>query len=125
MGVEMGQGTILVVDDDQAILDFITEALQDDGYQVVTAVGAGALPVAADHQPDCILLDLQMPGMDGVEVSRRLRDQVATANIPIIVMSAKDRLKATTSHMQINDQLPKPFGLAQLYAVVKRWSGAA
>ncbi len=122
--MEMEQGTILVVDDDQAILDFITEALQEDGYQVVTAVGAGALPVAADRQPNCILLDLQMPGMDGEEVSRRLRGQVATAGIPIIVMSAKDRLSATTSRMQINDHLSKPFGLAQLYAVVKRWSAA-
>ncbi|HVC82464.1 MAG TPA: response regulator [Chloroflexota bacterium] len=120
-----GQGTILVVDDDPMILDFITEALEDDGYQVLTAVGAGALPVAAERQPDCILLDLQMPGMDGEEVSRRLRDQDATAEIPIIVMSAKDRLKATTSRMRINDQLSKPFGLSQLYTVVKRWSGGA
>ena len=120
-----GQGTILVVDDDPMILDFITEALQDDGYMVLTAVGEGALPVAAERQPDCILLDLQMPGMDGVEVSRRLRDQDSTAKIPIIVMSAKDRLKATTSRMRINDQLPKPFGLSQLYAVVRRWSGGA
>jgi len=120
-----GQGTILVVDDDPMILDFITEALQDDGYQVLTAVGAEALPVAAERQPDCILLDLQMPGMDGVEVSRRLRDQESTAKIPIIVMSAKDRLKATTARMRINDQLSKPFGLSQLYAVVRRWSGVA
>lgn len=124
MSMVKGQGTVLVVDDDPMILDFITEALTDDGYKVLTAVGAEALPVAADRQPDCILLDLQMPGMDGVEVSRRLRDQDSTAGIPIIVMSAKDRLQATTSRMQINDQLSKPFGLAQLYAVIRRWSGA-
>ncbi|MGH2411817.1 MAG: response regulator, partial [Chloroflexota bacterium] len=113
--------------DQDANVRLLEQMLSDAGYTRITSTmdPYEVCTLYRQNRYDLILLDLQMPGMDGVEVSRRLRGQDSTATIPIIVMSAKDRLKATTARMQINDQLSKPFGLAQLYAVVRRWSGAA
>ena len=119
------KGTVLVVDDDPDIIDFLETALEDAGYLVLAAVGAESLGVAHETQPDVILLDINMPGMNGVEVSQRLRDDPVTADIPIVVMSAQDRLQATGALMPVNDRLPKPFDLARLYDVVARWVAAA
>ncbi len=119
------QRCVLVVDDDAAIVDFLETALEDEGYQVRAAVGADALSLARILQPAVILLDINMPGMDGIEVSRRLRDNPATAPIPIIVMSAQDRLRTTGPLLPVNDRLPKPFDLAALYATVARWARMA
>ena len=121
----MAKGLVLVVDDDPFIVDFIETALEDEGYQVLTTVNGGALQLARDLHPDVILLDIMMPGMDGVEVSRRLRADPVTADIPIVVMSAQDRLRATAALMPINDRLPKPFDLERLYETVARWSQAS
>ncbi len=125
MGEGMLKGRVLVVDDDPDIIDFQEGALEDAGYLVLAAVGAEALGVAHETQPAVILLDINMPGIDGVEVSQRLRDDPVTAGIPIVVMSAQDRLRATGPLMPINDRLPKPFELARLYEVVARWVPAA
>jgi len=119
------QRRVLVVDDDAAIVDLLETALEDEGYQVLATVGAAALPLARDLQPAVILLDINMPGMDGIEVSRRLRADPATEHIPIIVMSAQDRLRATGPLMPVNDRLPKPFEIATLYAKVARWAEAS
>src|SRR5690349_12160385 len=98
---------VLVVDDDAAIRDMVTMALQDEGYEVVTAVGAQALAVARTVNPTVILLDIMMPDMDGIEVSRRLRADPATRNIPIIAMSATTVLSETASAMHADEHLPK------------------
>ncbi len=119
------QRRVLVVDDDAAIVDLLETALEDQGYQVFATVGAAAVPLARDLQPAVILLDINMPGMDGIEVSRRLRADPATEHIPIIVMSAQDRLRATGPLMPVNDRLPKPFEIATLYAKVARWAEAS
>ena len=118
----MGQATVLVVDDDADIVDFIQLALEDEGYHVLTAVNGAALALAQSQHPDLILLDIMMPGMDGVEVSRRLRADAATAGIPIIAMSAHSRLQATAAVMQADARLPKPFDLEHLYDVVAHWT---
>jgi CheY-like chemotaxis protein len=70
-----------------------------------------------------ILLDLQMPRMGGEEVCRRLRAEPATAAIPIILMSADDRLGAAARALGVEDRLPKPFKLSDLYVAVARWAG--
>lgn len=119
----MAKGTVLVVDDDPFIIDFLEAALEDEGYSVLATVDGDALQIAHDLHPDVILLDIMMPGMDGVEVSRRLRDDPATADIPIIVMSAQDRLRATAALMPVNDRLPKPFDLTKLFSTVAQWVG--
>lgn len=115
------KGTVLVVDDDPGIVSLLEVVLEDDGYSVLAAVGGAALQVAHDQHPDLVLLDIMMPGMDGVEVSQRLRADPQTADIPIVVMSAHDRLRATSSRMPVNDSLPKPFEMSDLCATVARW----
>jgi CheY-like chemotaxis protein len=117
----MAKGTVLVIDDDPAIVDFLEVALEDEGYRVLVAVDGEALQVAHDLRPNLILLDIMMPGMDGVEVSRRLRADPVTVGIPIVVMSAQDRLRATAALMPIDDRLPKPFALDRLFSTLDRW----
>jgi len=121
----ISKGTVLVVDDDPDIIDFLENALEDAGYLVLAAVGAESLGVAHETQPAVILLDINMPGMNGVEVSQRLRTNPMTADIPIVVMSAQDHLRTTGALMPVNDRRPKPFDLARLYDVVARWTAAA
>ena len=117
--------TVLVVDDDPCIVDFVRMALEDEGYTVVTAVSGHTMGVARDLRPAVILLDIAMPDMDGVEVSKCLRRDPRTAGIPIIVMSAQDRLRAVTALMPVNDRLPKPFELDHLYKKVAYWAAAS
>lgn len=121
----MEKGTVLVVDDDEAIIEFVQMALEDDGYRVLTAVNGAALQLAHDEHLDLILLDIMMPVMDGVEISRRLRADAHTANIPIVVMSAHSRLRSTAHTMQVDDRLSKPFELSDLYNTVERWASAS
>ena len=121
----MSDLTVLVVDDDPAIVCFLRQALEDEGYEVVSAVDGEALPLAHDLHPSVILLDVMMSSMDGLEVSLRLRADPVTALIPIIAMSAQHNLEATVARMPVNDRLPKPFELDQLYDTVARWAHAS
>ena len=121
----MGSATVLVVDDDEAIVEFLEMALTDLGYRVLSAVNGAALQIAHAERPSVILLDIMMPGMDGVEVSRRLRADPDTAAIPIIAMSAQERLDSTGTLMRVDDRLPKPFELRHLYETVGRWAAPA
>src|SRR5438093_6810631 len=118
----MCKATVLVVDDDSSIVEFLVDGLESEGYHVLATVDGKAVPLARNEHPDLILMDIVMPGMDGVEVSRRLREDPVTASIPIIAMSAHNRLQATLGLMPVNDRLEKPFDLAHLYAAVARWT---
>jgi CheY-like chemotaxis protein len=118
----MRKVTVLVVDDDPAIVGFLVDALESEGYRVLATVDGQAVPLARAMQPDVILLDLMMPGMDGMAVSQCLRSDPSTATIPIIAMSAQQRLHATAALLPVDDRLAKPFDLATLYATVARWA---
>jgi CheY-like chemotaxis protein len=83
------KGLVLVVDDDAMIVELLETALEDEGYHVFATVSAAALQLAHDLQPAVILLDINMPGMDGIEISQRLRDDPATERIPIIRLVAE------------------------------------
>jgi CheY-like chemotaxis protein len=112
---------ILVVDDDPDIVEVLRCLLHDAGYEVATADDGAALPLAHERQPHVILLDILMPSMDGVEVSRRLRADPATAQIPIIAMSATPQWLPA---LPANDHLTKPFKLAHVLAKVAYWMRA-
>lgn len=112
--------TVLIVDDDTDIVMMLVQVLQDEGYTVLTGTGEAALALAATAAPDVILLDIMMPGIDGVEMSRRLRANPRTAAIPVIAMSASHRLRERASQMQVNGLLAKPFDLDELLATIKR-----
>ena len=116
--------SVLVVDDDPSIVDFVQTALEDAGYEVLTASNGAALPLAQVKQPAVILLDLLMPGMAGEEVCQHLRADPVTAPIPVVAMSADRNLDAIANRVGFNDRLAKPFQLHALYAIVERWSTA-
>lgn len=120
----MAQATVLVIDDDPTITTLLRAILEDEGYQVLTAVNEAAIEIARRMQPKVILLDLMMPGMDGVEVGKRLRADPTTATIPIVLMSASHVLTRAASQIPIDDQLSKPFEIDSVYAVVARWAEA-
>jgi CheY-like chemotaxis protein len=113
--------TVLIVDDDPAILDLFAEALRWEGYRVLTATDSGALHLARTFLPNVILLDLVMPGMGGREISRRLKADATTADIPIIMMSASTRLGPIVETLPVNAHLEKPFPLRVLYDTVACW----
>jgi CheY-like chemotaxis protein len=117
----MTSGLILVVDDDPDIVEVLRCLLHDAGYEVATADDGAALPLAHERQPHLILLDILMPSMDGVEVSRCLRADPATAQIPIIAMSATPQWLPA---LPVNDHLTKPFKLAHVLAKVAYWMRA-
>jgi len=110
---------ILVVEDDQKILQFLQRGLALDGYQVETALdGKTALEVAREKTPDLIVLDLMLPGMDGLEVCRRLR---AEGDVPILILTAKDSVndRVIGLDMGADDYMVKPFDLDELLARIR------
>ena len=87
--------SILVVDDEANTVEFLRITLEMSGYEVLEALdGATALKQVAEHQPDLVLLDVMMPKMDGLAVCRRLRAEPATADLPIVILSARTSVEA-------------------------------
>ena len=107
---------VLVVDDEPAIVRALGINLKALGYQIDSAeTGEDALRKAADHRPDAVILDLGLPGIDGVEVIRGLR---GWTNVPIIVLSVRDaeRQKILALDAGADDYVTKPFGMGELLA---------
>jgi CheY-like chemotaxis protein len=113
---------ILVVDDDPDIVELLRCVLHDAGYEVAIADGDAALSLAQERRPHLILLDILMPGRDGVEVSQHVQADPATAHIPIIALSATPQWLPA---LPVNDRLSKPFKLAHLLAKVRYWVRAS
>ncbi len=83
--------TVLVVDDDPAVRDYIREALHGQGYRILLAAdGREGLKAAIEHEPDLIILDLMMPGMSGFEVVEALKRHPTACDIPVVIFTAKD-----------------------------------
>jgi len=110
---------VLVVDDDVNTVELLTLYLKRDGYQVLTAYnGVDALHLAKEGHPDLIVLDLMLPGIDGLEVCRALR---AESDVPIIMLTAKttDQDKLTGLELGADDYVTKPFSPRELAARVR------
>ncbi len=111
--------TILVVDDEQAVHDLLAYNLRKAGYEVMTAAdGHGALEMARQCTPDLILLDLMLPGIEGLEVCRELRK---TSDVPIIMITAlgEEIDRVVGLELGADDYIPKPFGVREVLARVK------
>jgi two-component system, OmpR family, response regulator MprA len=111
---------ILIVDDDPRITDLLRRVLAYEGYTVaVAATGDEALDRSLEHPPDTIVLDIMLPGMDGLEVTRRLR--VAGDNVPILLLTARDAVSDRVAGLETggDDYLVKPFAPEELLARVK------
>ena len=117
----MGNGRVLVVDDDRDLCDLLSEFLLDEGYEVTRAyAGQDALDLARDSVPDAVLLDLMLPDISGVMVGRALRDTASTRDVPIVIISG-DRAALARGKQEISadSSLEKPFSLAAVRSVVR------
>jgi two-component system KDP operon response regulator KdpE len=110
---------VLVVDDEPPIVRAVAANLRVRGYEVLTAAsGDAALAAVEAHQPDCVVLDLGLPGIGGLEVLRRLR---TWTEVPVVVLTAIDseRDKVTALDLGADDYVTKPFGVAELMARIR------
>ena len=117
--METETASILVVDDEPEIRRAVLGGLRAQGYEVRAAAdGEEALRLASLAAPDLVILDLMMPGMDGLEVCRRLR---AWSEVPILVLSARaqERQKVQALDEGADDYLTKPFGMDELTARIR------
>jgi two-component system, OmpR family, response regulator RegX3 len=113
---------VLVVEDDDAIADPLVRGLEREGYTVErVATGEAALEAAAGGAHDIVLLDIGLPGIDGFEVLRRLRLGRVTAEVPVIVLTARgDEIDRVVGlELGGDDYVVKPFGLRELVARIK------
>ena len=111
---------ILIVDDEPAVADLIEAVLTGEGYTVAVARdGAQGLMLARDWNPDLILMDVNLPGVDGPTATRRLKEEPETADIPIVAMSAGRNIRSHTGDLDEADAvLSKPFDIDALLAQV-------
>ena len=112
---------VLLVDDAKANLDILVEGLKGDHKLSVATSGETALQVAARTPLDLVLLDIVMPGMDGYEVCRRLREMPETADVPIMFLSSLEEVQNKTRGFEAgaNDYLTKPFDMLEVKARVR------
>lgn len=111
---------ILVVDDEEALLRLITHNLEREGYETMAAAdGIKALEILRQDIPDLIILDLMLPGISGLEICRRLRQE--KYDVPILMLTARDEEidKVLGLEMGADDYVTKPFGVRELMARVK------
>lgn len=114
--------TVLVIDDQENIIEFIKLGLKYEGFLVESAAdGPQGLAAAQRINPDLIILDLMLPGIDGLEVCRRLRANPTTKDIPILMLTAKDdvRDRITGLDTGADDYLTKPFSFEELVARIR------
>jgi len=111
---------ILVVDDEWELRNLLTEFLTGEGYDVIQASnGEEALELAEKEEPQVILLDVDMPGIDGIEVCRRLKEEDKTRFIPIIMVTALEDRDVDAFVEGADDFVTKPFSLVELSFRVK------
>jgi len=115
---------ILIADDDRSVLQVLETVLSGDGYEVVKAEdGAAALELARRDGFDLIMLDVQMPKLDGLEAARRLRQEPRLADVPIVILTARSSDKDIEAAFAegVTDYITKPFAVAQMRARVRSW----
>jgi DNA-binding response OmpR family regulator len=113
---------ILVVDDEEHVVAAIVTNLQLEGYEVIPAYnGAEALELVREEKPDLVVLDVMMPEMSGWEVLQNLKNNPATENLPVIMLTAlsQDRDIERGWELEANAYLTKPFDPAKLIRIVR------
>jgi two-component system, OmpR family, alkaline phosphatase synthesis response regulator PhoP len=113
---------ILVVDDEKDIVDLVAYNFEKEGYEVLKAYdGEGAIRVARSEKPDMIVLDLMLPGIQGLEVCKEIRRNADTAGIPVIMLTARGEELDKVIGLEVgaDDYVTKPFSVKELVARVK------
>lgn len=119
----MANERILIVDDEEDVLELVRYNLERSGYHVVTAAsGEQALAMTKKQPPDLIVLDLMLPGIDGLEVCKKLKNDVKTEAIPIIMLTAKGEEADIVTGLELgaDDYVTKPFSPKVLIARIRR-----
>lgn len=119
----MSKKRILIMDDDADLVRIVEARLKSAGYEVLSAGGgAECLEKAQKEMPDIILLDILMPEMDGQEVLRKLRSGGRAANIPVIMLTAKDQVEDVTKSIRYGaqDYIVKPFDYRVMLEKIKK-----
>jgi DNA-binding response OmpR family regulator len=112
-------GRILIVDDEPDVLEVLTAYFSDGRFDVMTAQqGADAVMIANFHRPDAVLLDILMPGMDGVKVLRAIRAMDSTIPVVMVTANADEKVARDTLTMGAFDYVPKPFDFDVLDRIV-------
>lgn len=128
----MSEGTVLIIEDDADIRELLRFNLEREGYATLESDdGAKGLAMAKEHCPDCILLDIMLPGMNGLDVCRSLAAGPGTSDIPVLILTARgeemDRVVGLT--LGADDYVVKPFSVRELMlrirAVLRRRSRPA
>lgn len=115
----MARGKILIVEDDRDIAEMVRYNLSEQGYEVILAPdGQKGVALAKSARPDLIILDIMLPVMDGFEVCKNLKSEQTTADIPIIILSAKSQEtdKVLGLELGADDYVTKPFSPRELIA---------
>lgn len=119
---QLSMPKIVVADDDLDLCELLEMKLRQSNYEVFTAMdGVQALKIVRSIRPNLVILDIMMPLMTGMEVLRELKSETATADIPVILMTAKRRESDVNSGFALGvvDYIVKPFNLKDLVAQVK------
>jgi DNA-binding response OmpR family regulator len=118
---ELPRRAVLIVDDEPSIVDLLCEFLEDAGYRALLARnGRSALAIARRERPALVITDRNMPGIDGMDLLRRLRSSPLTSNIPVVIMSS------TRPSIEGTERVPflaKPFDLDDMLATVATYAG--
>ena len=123
----MPKETILIVDDEEDIIELIKYNLKNEGYSILTAqTGEAAIKIAGRSKPDLMVLDLMLPGIDGLEVTKYLKNNEATCDMPIVMLTAKGEESDVVTGLELgaNDYISKPFSPKILVARIRsilRW----
>ncbi len=114
---------VVVVDDEPPIVAVVCDVLHDEGFQTISCMhGSEAFPCIQQEQPQLVILDIQMPGVDGIEVFQQMRADPSTANIPVIFFTANSHIlkERLPNYQELGAQLlPKPFDIAKLIDLVE------
>ena len=123
----MAKETILVVDDEEDILELVRYNLSREGFHVIgETTGEGALKRCRSEMPDLVVLDLMLPGIDGLEVAKNLKGDERTRQIPIVMLTAKEEEADVVTGLELgaDDYITKPFSprilTARVKAVIRR-----
>lgn len=111
---------VLVAEDDKDILKLVHAVLEDAGFAVGTTSGVDTIEQVRQRRPDVLLLDYQMPGMDGIRIAQEIRADPETSDIAIVAMTAAGRAPMVCHEMDANGCLGKPFDIDHLVDIVER-----
>jgi chemosensory pili system protein ChpA (sensor histidine kinase/response regulator) len=123
-----GAPLVMVVDDSLTVRKITSRMLTREGYEVATAKdGVDALQQLQEIKPDCILLDVEMPRMDGFEFARNVRADAGTKAIPIVMITSRtaDKHRKHALELGVNEYMGKPYQEDQLLALIRRYTQEA